>query len=306
MTFAELVRELAHLGVALARRHVVRVEVLDEAARAGRAAVAEPLLGVERGDVAVGRGDLHVGRHAAVAHVAKAEPGAVVEVGVRADVGIRDRRELARAELGAVSGEPRGHQRRTRVIAGLAAVDGRARQCGLRGRALDREVAPGDVLPVVGALCTDRAGDRLLALLGAGGGQRGLGGLFLGDRRVALSAQRVDVGLRLQDLDGVIALRLEERLLLVGDHCAGQDPAAGSVDEAVVEVGPLGLELFHRRLARQLELHDRLTIVRECRTWQYGHNSRDRGCTHPWLQSHSLRLIALGTPPNGAPILRDP
>ena len=252
----ELGREVAHLLVRLLRVVVVGHETRKEARR-GRVR-GDPLADVERVDVAVGGGDLDRRRkYGAVALVADPEDRVVVLVVVRVEAVVVPDPEVAAAQAVAGRVVPLGCHHRARR--GDPAQTGRLR-VGVGG--LDREEAPDVVLVVVRALRPHDA--RCGARAPPAGGvdaQRALGRLLLGDRRVALGADVVDLVLAGDRRHRLEAARRGERELLVGDPGAHEHPAAGSVPDPVVHAQPERLELLDRGPARELEL-DLRGIVR--------------------------------------------
>ena len=200
---------------------------------------------------------------------------------------------------------PRGRQLRAGVGA-VRAVRAAAGDLGLGGVGLDRDVAADVVLVEVRALGPDRARRRALALGARGVAlQRLLGRLLGGDVGLDLGADAVDVVLVVDRLDGRIAARLGERLLLVGHPRADEHAAVAGGLDRMVHVEAQRLEVVVSGLARQLEL-DQCRILRpgERRTRRHQHRSRDRDCPHPWPHRPSpsidWTLESLDSARNGA------
>ena len=178
--------------------------------------------------------------------------------------------------------EPRGGERRAGV--GVAVHRRVAR------RALDREVGARDVLPEVRALRADRAGGRALGALRRGARERVGSGVLGRDRRLALGAQRVEVGRCLEGSDGRVAERLEACLLGRCDDRVDEHAAARGGPKPAVEVGSEPLERLDRRLVGQLEFDHGHAVVRERGARRRCDRDRCRDRPHPWLHSPSLRV----------------
>jgi hypothetical protein len=280
----ELGREVAHLLVRLLRVEVAGVEVRHEAGRQAGRVVGDPLPGVERVDVAVRRRDLDArGQRAAVPLVAQPEDGVVILVVVRVHVRVDVHAQVAPAEAGAGGVVPLGHELRARVRAAGASGRVGARDLGLRRVGLDREKAPDVVLEVVRPRRPDRAGQRALAALARGIDlERGLGRLLVVDRLLALGPDLVDVVLVVDRLDGLVAVRLDERQLLVGDPRAHKHATVFGGLDRVVHAQAERLELVDLGLTSDLELDQRrIVLTGERRTRHHQQRRGDRDGSHP-------------------------
>ena len=226
----------------------------------------------------------------------------MVEVRGGRDVGVEDGRELAGAELRAVGGEPGRHAAAGRCRSGARL----RRDRGLGGRALDREVAAGDVLPVVGALGADRAGGGLLGSWRP----RSRSARALAAASAAIVASRSarsasTSASRLEGLDGRIALRLEEAFSSSLTTALTRMPPPGRVDEAVVEVGALDSSGSMVALFGSLNCTTEYPSSATAALGSTAMTAATAAAPIHGFTSHSLRLKTLGTPPKRPPILRD-
>ena len=260
----------------------MRHEVLQEALRVLRRAVADPLLDVELSDVAVRGGDADERRHrrADRRRVAEAIARHVVEVRRdRGHVGVEIRLQVAAADLVAVGVVPGGDQLR-------AGVRARRGYRGLRRRALNGEPASAGVLPVVGALGAHRADRRALALAAGGVLERVLRAVLGVDRGLALCAQSGDIRGRLDRVHGGIAQRGKPRLLLGRGDDRRLHVARIGLIQAVAEVEALIDQALRRRLVGQLDLEDGgVPVVLLCQRGRRRHQRnrrRRRERSHPW------------------------